>query len=184
MKIEVSKLKKGDQYFNQKEGWVEVDHVEYDNGLFKIWSSDGEFLRVGGDGTDIDGDDKWNITQVRIAGVYRPTNIQEQDMVNSPSHYQLVNGLEVKDIRKAIFDKIPMGKLSYHQADCYSRAWEYLTRACFKHESPLEDLQKAQTYLTWLIEDMSDKPLSNTKTIDKSDIHGSLAATTENGEAQ
>ena len=106
------------------------------------------------------------------------------DMVNKPSHYQLVNGLEVKDIRKAIFDKIPMGKLSYHQADCYSRAWEYLTRACFKHESPLEDFQKAQTYLTWLIGDLSlsDKPLSNTKPIDKSDIHGSLATPTQNGE--
>lgn len=99
------------------------------------------------------------------------------DMVNKPSHYQLVNGLEVKDIRKAIFDKIPMGKLSYHQVDCYSRAWEYLTRACFKHESPLEDLQKAQTYLTWLIDN-----LSNTKPIDKSDIHGSLAAPTQNGD--
>ena len=102
---------------------------------------------------------------------------QEQDMVNSPSHYQLVNGLEVKDIRKAIFDKIPMGKLSYHQADCYSRAWEYLTRACFKHESPLEDLQKAQTYLNWIIEDLSTQ-----STVDKSGIRGRLSTTKQTGE--
>ena len=177
--IDVSALKKGDQYFNQEEGWIVVDRVEPYNGTFKIWSIDDRFIRVREDGTDINGESEWDIKEVIIAGVNRPTNIQEQDMVNSPSHYQLVNGLEVKDIRKAIFDKIPMGKLSYHQADCYSRAWEYLTRACFKHESPLEDLQKAQTYLTWLIED-----LSNTKPIDKSDIHGSLATSTQNGEIQ
>ena len=179
--IDVSKLKKGDQYYNQKEGWVVVDHVEFEDPLFKIWTSASYgYIRVTQNGSDPQGDDEWSITEVKIADENQPA----QDMVNSPSHYQLVDGLEVKDIRKAIFDKIPMGKLSYHQADCYSRAWEYLTRACFKHESPLEDLQKAQTYLTWLIEDLSlsDKPLSNTKPIDKSDIHGSLATPTQNGE--
>ena len=177
MTIDVSKLKKGDRYYNQEEGWVVVDYVERDDGLFKIWSSDSRFFRVGKDGKDVDGESEWDIKEVIIAGVYRPTNIQEQDMVNSPSHYQLVNGLEVKDIRKAIFDKIPMGKLSYHQADCYSRAWEYLTRACFKHESPLEDLQKAQTYLNWIIEDLSTQ-----STVDKSGIRGRLSTTKQTGE--
>ena len=178
--IDVSVLKKGDQYYNQEEGWVVVDHVEYYDDDWVVWAELGGYIKVDTQGRYVDGDDEWSITQVKIADENQPA----QDMVNSPSHYQLVNGLEVKDIRKAIFDKIPMGKLSYHQADCYSRAWEYLTRACFKHESPLEDLQKAQTYLTWLIEDLSlsDKPLSNTKPIDKSDIHGSLATPTQNGE--
>lgn len=101
------------------------------------------------------------------------------DMVNKPSHYQLVDGLEVRDVRKAIFDKIPMGMLSYHQADCYSRAWEYLTRCCFKHESPLEDLMKAQTYLNWIIEDLSVQ-----STGDKSAIRGRLATTKQTGEVQ
>ena len=177
---DVSKLKKGDQYYNSVEGWVEVDRVEGWGDYWDVYSVDGGFLAVYGNGLARSGDCEWHITQVKIADENKP----EKDMVNSPSHYQLVNGLEVKDIRKAIFDKIPMGKLSYHQADCYSRAWEYLTRCCFKHESPLEDLQKAQTYLTWLIEDLSlsDKTLSNTNTIDKSDIHGSLATSTQNGE--
>lgn len=176
--IDVSKLKKGDQYFNQEEGWVVVDRVEYHGGFWKLFCSKGGTISAYKDGINCYHLNMFDITQVKIADENQPA----QDMVNSPSHYQLVNGLEVKDIRKAIFDKIPMGKMSYHQADCYSRAWEYLTRACFKHESPLEDLQKAQTYLTWLIDDLSDKPLSNTKPIDKSDIHGSLATSTQNGE--
>lgn len=181
--IDVSKLKKGDQYFNRRSGWVWIDRVEKDGVRFKVWASSGAFILVYRGGSCADGDCEWSITEVIVAGEHQTITL-EQDMVNSPSHYQLVNGLEVKDIRKAIFDKIPMGKLSYHQADCYSRAWEYLTRACFKHESPLEDLQKAQTYLTWLIEDLSlsDKPLSNTKPIDKSDIHGNVVTQTQNGE--
>lgn len=178
--IDVSKLKKGDQYYNRKEGWVVVYRVEYCGGYWKLVCDRGGTICSYKDGANYYCCTEFDITQVMIADENQPA----QDMVNSPSHYQLVNGLEVKDIRKAIFDKIPMGKLSYHQADCYSRAWEYLTRACFKHESPLEDLQKAQTYLTWLIDDLADKPLSNTKPIDKSDIHGSLATSTQNGEKQ
>lgn len=172
--VDVSKLKKGDQYYNSEEGWVTIDHVEYCGGHWKLVCSKGGTIRSYKDGVNYHNRTEFDITQVNTPDAESQS---ERDMVNSPSHYQLVNGLEVKDIRKAIFDKIPMGKLSYHQADCYSRAWEYLTRACFKHESPLEDLQKAQTYLTWLIEDMS-----NTKPIDKSDIHGSLATSTQNGE--
>lgn len=179
MTIDVSKLKKGDRYYNQEEGWVTVDRVEYHGGFWKLFCSNGGAISSYKDGSNYYHINVFNIMQVKIAGVYRPTNIQEQDMVNSPSHYQLVNGLEVKDIRKAIFDKIPMGKLSYHQADCYSRAWEYLTRACFKHESPLEDLQKAQTYLNWIIEDLSTQ-----STVDKSGIRGRLATTKQTGEVQ
>ena len=114
--VDVSVLKKGDQYFNQKEGWVEVDHVEYDNGLFKIWSSDGEFLRVGGDGTDIDGDDKWNITQVRIADHNRPYSPNRPIVSDggSSDYYKLPNSivekalatseLQTEDIIEHVFD--------------------------------------------------------------------------------
>ena len=175
--IDVSVLKKGYQYYSQEEGWVIIDCVVREGDFFIVWDVKGGFIEVRLDGAHMSGETVWDITQVNTSGGVVTMLADKQDMVNSPSHYQLVNGLEVKDIRKAIFDKIPMGMLSYHQADCYSRAWEYLTRACFKHESPLEDLQKAQTYLTWLIED-----LSNTKPIDKSDIHGSLATPTQNGE--
>ena len=75
----------------------------------------------------------------------------EYDNVNKPSHYQLLPGVEVKDVRKAILDKLPEG-VDYSQLDDWSRAWEYLTRMWGKNG--LEDAKKAQVYLTWLIEKM------------------------------
>ena len=65
--IDVSVLKKGDQYYNQEDGWIVVDRVEPYDGTFKIWSIDDQYLRVGRDGTDISGDTEWSITQVKIA---------------------------------------------------------------------------------------------------------------------
>ena len=177
--IDVSVLKKGDQYYNQEEGWVTIDRVEYHGGFWKLRCSKGGTLSAHRDGSNYYHLSMFDIKKVNTSGGVVTMLADKQDMVNSPSHYQLVNGLEVKDVRKAIFDKIPMGKLSYHQADCYSRAWEYLTRACFKHESPLEDLQKAQTYLNWIIEDLSVQ-----STVDKSAIRGSQSTTKQTGEVQ
>ena len=76
------------------------------------------------------------------------------DPVKSPSHYQLLPGVEVIHVRKALLDKIPNDWTPY-QIDCWSRAWEYLTRAPAKNG--LEDLKKGLTYLEWLIEDMEGK---------------------------
>lgn len=36
MTIDVSKLKKGDRYYNQEEGWVEIESVEYGGGFWKL----------------------------------------------------------------------------------------------------------------------------------------------------
>lgn len=82
---------------------------------------------------------------------------QPHDPVTAPRHYQLLPGVQVIDVRKAILDKLSTRPLdtrkpSYYQVDCWSRAWEYLTRCWGKNE--LEDLEKSLTYLTWLIEDM------------------------------
>ena len=76
--------------------------------------------------------------------------------VSCPNHYQLWPGVEVIDVRKALLDKIDRmpqeTRPSAYQIDCWSRAWEYLTRCWGKNE--LEDLEKSLTYLTWLIDDM------------------------------
>ena len=72
-------------------------------------------------------------------------------MVNNPKHYQLLPGVEVKDVRKAILDNAPKG-IPYTQVDSWSRAWEYITRMWNKNG--LEDAKKARVYLNWLIEDM------------------------------
>lgn len=75
------------------------------------------------------------------------------DAVNKPKHYQLMDGVEVKDVRKVLLEKIQAsGKLTFHQADLWSRSWEYMTR--FMDKNGLEDLEKAQVYLKWLVEDM------------------------------
>lgn len=75
------------------------------------------------------------------------------DNVNSPRHYQLLPGVEVKDVRMAILNKIPEG-IPYTQIDDWSRAWEYITRMWDKNG--LEDAKKARVYLNWLIEKMEE----------------------------
>ena len=76
----------------------------------------------------------------------------QHDAVTKPSHYQLLYGVEVIHVRKALLEKTQKAGWSHYQADCWSRSWEYLTRSMAKNG--IEDLKKAQTYLSWLIEDM------------------------------
>ena len=71
------------------------------------------------------------------------------DMVNAPPHYQIMPGVEVIDVRKALMDKIP-ANVAFHQADDWSRSWEYITRMWGKNG--LEDAKKARFYLNRLIE--------------------------------
>ena len=108
--IDVSALKKGDQYYNQKEGWVEVDRVEPYNGTFKIWSIIEQFIRVRGDGADIDGESGWDIKEVIIAGQNRPIVSDG----GSSDYYKLPNSLvgkalatselQTEDIIEHVFD--------------------------------------------------------------------------------
>jgi hypothetical protein len=91
----------------------------------------------------------WKSFLAKVADLPEPTH----DQVKSPSHYQLLPGVEVIHVRKALLEK--MGHMTPYQIDCWSRAWEYITRAPAKNG--LEDLKKAQTYLEWLIKDMEEK---------------------------
>ena len=76
------------------------------------------------------------------------------DNINNPSHYQIMPGVEVIDVRRALLDKIPDGA-TYNAIDEWSRAWEYLTRGWAKNG--LEDFKKAQVYLGWLIERLENE---------------------------
>lgn len=69
------------------------------------------------------------------------------DPVNKPSHYQIMPGVEVYDVRMALMAKIEGA--SHGQVDDWSRAWEYLTRMWGKNG--LEDAKKARWYLDKLI---------------------------------
>lgn len=76
----------------------------------------------------------------------------EEDNVDRPSHYQILPGIEVYDIREAILSKHE--DLHPCVVDDWSRAWEYLTRMFSKNG--LEDAKKARWYLNKLIDRMKE----------------------------
>ena len=76
------------------------------------------------------------------------------DMVNSPTHYQLLPGVEVYDVRVAMLKNIPEDT-PFDQVDDWSRATEYLMRMWNKNG--LEDAKKSRWYLDKLIEKMEGK---------------------------
>jgi len=80
------------------------------------------------------------------------------DQINNPSHYQIMPGVEVIHVRRALLDKIPAGT-NLNAVDEWSRSWEYLTRAWSKNG--LEDFKKAQVYLGWLIERLESEDKNN-----------------------
>ncbi len=76
--------------------------------------------------------------------------IEAEDVVNEPSHYKILPGVEVYDIRHAILEKHSTQEATHSQIDDWSRSWEYLTRMWQKNG--LEDAKKARWYLDKLIE--------------------------------
>ena len=80
-----------------------------------------------------------------------PEERVEYDAVHLPKHYQILPGVEVIDVRKALLVKMD-GTYSPIAVDMWSRSWEYLTR--FMDKNGLEDLEKARVYLDWLIEEV------------------------------
>lgn len=93
----------------------------------------------------------WAEKKISEQGQEKPAH----DAVNAPSHYALLPGVEVIDVRDALFAKMPVD-VPHDVADCWSRSWEYLTRMWGKNG--LEDAKKARFYLGRMIEKMeSDK---------------------------
>jgi len=83
------------------------------------------------------------------------------DNVNSPKHYILKPGLEVKDVREAILSKLQTEEIvvPYVDIDDWSRAWEYLTRCFFKNGA--EDIEKAQYYINRMVQRIEDRSKFN-----------------------
>jgi len=71
------------------------------------------------------------------------------DNVNSPAHYCLPGGIEVIDVRFALMQAMDEQGVPAAEVDCWSRAWEYLTR--MHKKGGLEDAKKSQWYLARLI---------------------------------
>lgn len=89
------------------------------------------------------------LTQEKFTGV-TPESCKA-DMVNNPPHYQIMPGIGVIDVRKALMGKIP-SRVPFSQTDDWSRSWEYITRMWGKNG--LEDAKKARFYLNRLIDGM------------------------------
>lgn len=80
----------------------------------------------------------------------------KEDLVNKPKHYVLRENLEVRDVLAMLVDKIRTGSdvpfwkdNSLFESD-YVQMMQYLMR--FMDKNGVEDLRKAEYYLTKLIE--------------------------------
>ena len=65
------------------------------------------------------------------------------DSVKKPAHYNLTDGIECIDYIKQVLG--PNGFV----ACCRGNVIKYNHRAAYKNPTPVEDLKKAQQYLTW-----------------------------------
>lgn len=78
--------------------------------------------------------------------------IVNEDIVNSPKHYQLTDNFEVKDLMKLLLDRIENSdkmQMSHFQASCFKECVQYLLRCPLKNT--WEDVYKAQFYLNEVI---------------------------------
>lgn len=75
------------------------------------------------------------------------------DAVNNPSHYQIMPGVEVIDVRRALLAKVDEmdNPPSGYVVSCWDRALEYLMRCWWK--GGVEDMKKARTYLDKAIDE-------------------------------
>lgn len=79
---------------------------------------------------------------------------KKKDMVNHPAHYISETGLETIDVIEAFtFD------LKGIEAVCTANIIKYICR--WKHKNGIEDLNKAQWYLNYLIDHESNMEKEN-----------------------
>jgi len=72
------------------------------------------------------------------------------DPVDKPAHYNLDDGVECIDYIKQVLGK--EGFVAY----CRGNVMKYNHRAMYKNATPVEDLKKAQQYLTWANETLRE----------------------------
>jgi len=78
--------------------------------------------------------------------------VQEQDMVNSPKHYQLFpdSNIEVRDVLKVLADRLGTNGYSGSFIGDYVQLMQYLMR--FDMKNGKEDLEKAKFFLDKMVE--------------------------------
>lgn len=78
--------------------------------------------------------------------------VDEQDAVNSPNHYTQ-GRFETIEIIEGITQGYDDGFVSYN----IGNVLKYIARAPHKHDTPLEDLRKAERYLRYAIDRITQK---------------------------
>ena len=74
----------------------------------------------------------------------------DYDPVDKPAHYNLDDGVECIDYIKQVLGK--EGFVAYRRGN----VMKYNHRAMYKNATPVEDLKKAQQYLTWANETLRE----------------------------
>ena len=74
----------------------------------------------------------------------------DYDPVDKPVHYNINDGIECIDYIKQILGST--GFVAY----CRGNVMKYNHRAMHKNATPVEDLKKAQQYLTWANETLEE----------------------------
>lgn len=79
------------------------------------------------------------------------------DMVKKPNHYQLLPEYEVKDVIKALLDKIEASDfdMTYYEAGFFQQSMQYFMRFYAKNE--LEDLKKGVETMQFVINSMEER---------------------------
>lgn len=91
-----------------------------------------------------------------LRGIIRPGKVSKDmhtnDPVHHPKHYELMPGVEVKDVIHAIGNK--PSELTGWQEFCKGNVLKYMLRA--EDKNGMEDYEKAAVYLGWLLEDYGE----------------------------
>lgn len=76
----------------------------------------------------------------------------DSDAVNSPAHYKRGKFETIE-----VIEEITAGYSDGFVAHCAGTAIKYIARAPYKHDTPLEDLRKAERYLAFAIKRLEAK---------------------------
>lgn len=89
----------------------------------------------------------WSWIASHPSGETRPIYSEASDNVNSPSHYN-ESGIECIEAIRASLG--PKGFQAYCKGNCMKYLWRY------EYKNGVEDLEKAQVYLGWMIDSMKE----------------------------
>lgn len=168
--IDVSKLKRGDQYYNQEEGWVVVDRVEYHGGFWKLFCSNGGAISSYKDGSNFYHIDKFNITQVKIVDENRPIVSDG----GSSDYYKLPNSLVEKAITTSELQTEDIIEHVFGNDFDFGNIFKTLVR--------LHGLSKGKGKAGNTASYECNKILYSVKKIDKRLSNATITTPTENGE--